>query len=156
MSNQGREDELPHSGDLKKAFVTILQAVLSLQCFGGKEHSGRQGISCPKEVLSQHLAGKRYLLKTMAAAPHPPPRLHNGWPRNGLPPSSGKEAFLPMAQCSDPCYFLGIGALGLAWMPGRVRRVGPSGGSSTHWLSVLYPRQCPMSMAAFAYDGTVG
>lgn len=149
MGNQGREDKLPHSGDLKKAFVTILQAVLSLQCFGGKQHSGGQGISCPKEVLSQRLAGKRYLLRTMEVAPLPPPRLHNGYQEMGCHPVLGK-AFLPMVQCSDPCYFLGIGALGLAWMPGRVKRVGQSGGSSMHWLNVFYPHQCPMSMAAFA------
>lgn len=38
-------------------------------------------------------------------APLPPPWLHNGWPRNVLSPSSGKEAFLPVALSFDTCYF---------------------------------------------------
>lgn len=55
------------------------------------------GHSLPKEVLIQRLAGKRYLLKAMEAAPLPPPWLHNALPRSILPPNSKKEAFLPMA-----------------------------------------------------------
>lgn len=61
---------------------------------------------------------KRYLLKTMEAAPLPPPWLQNSWPRNGLPPSSEKEALPDMAPCSDPCCLLGIAALGWhRWWP---------------------------------------
>lgn len=118
------------------------------------QYPGRKSISCPKEVLTQRLAGKRYLLKTTEAAPLPPPWLHNGWPRNGLPPSSEKEAFLPMALFSDPCYSLGIEALGLAqMMPGGVGRFGKSGRSSMHLHNVLCPCQCPTSIAAFTLWG---
>lgn len=63
--------------------------------------SSGAGHSLPKEVLIQHLAGRRYLLKATEAAPLPPPWLHNALPRSILPPNSEKEVFLPMAWCSE-------------------------------------------------------
>ena len=132
---------------LRKALVLILEAIQSLQDYGGAT-SRRAGHSLPKGVLTQHLAGKRYLLKAMEAAPLPPPWLHNALPRNVIPPNSEKEAFLSMAWCSELFSWDRFFRLGMDEAR-RGGRVGKSVWSNMHLSNVLCLCQCSMSVSAF-------
>lgn len=117
--------------------------------------SRRTGISYRKKVLTQRLAGKRYLLKN----PKKLPSLHPGCTMVDQEMCChqilGKKSSFPWHWARIHATFLGPEALGLAQMIwGGVGSVGKSGGSSMHLPSVSCPCQCPWLLSH--YDGRVG